>query len=118
MVNNRLVLNRDKTHLLILSSSHCHRKHGDLGIHLNTGNEIVLPQESERLLGVTVTNNFQWNMHTLDGEKSILKSLIMRNNALSKLSHVAVFKTRKMVANGLVNSDVHNLICNSSSWWV
>ena len=75
MRNNRLVLNSDKTHLLILTSAHRHRKFGDFGISLNTGNETILPQESEHLLGATLSNNFMWNLHLRDGEKSLLKTL-------------------------------------------
>ena len=98
MINNRLVLNSDKTHLLVLTSAHRHRKNGNFGISLDTGNETVLPQDCEELLGATLSNNFLWNNHIRDGEKAVIKSLNTKNNALSKISSVADFKTRKMIA--------------------
>ena len=88
MVNNGLVLNSDKTHLLVMTSAHRHRKSGDFGITLDTGNEIILPQESEKLLGATISNNFLWNSHLRDDDKSLLKSLTLKNNALSQISRI------------------------------
>ena len=110
MLNNRLVLNSDKTHLLVLSSPHRHRKFDNFNVSLNTGNEIILPQESEDLLGTTLSNNFMWNLYLRDGEKSLLKTLCMKNNALERLSHIADFKTRKMIASGLIMSSVSYII--------
>ena len=57
-------------------------------------------------MGTTIANNFLWNLHVRDGEKSLLKTLTMKNNALSRLSHVADFRTRKKVAEGLIMSTV------------
>ena len=110
MINNRLVLNSDKTHLLVLTSAHRHRKNGNFGISLDTGNETVLPQDCEELLGATLSNNFLWNNHIRDGEKAVIKSLNTKNNALSKISSVADFKTRKMIAEGLIMSTVSYII--------
>ena len=55
MVNNRLVQNSDKTHLLILTSPHRHRKHGNFNITLNTVTEIIEPGQSEVLLGAELS---------------------------------------------------------------
>ena len=73
MLKNRLVLNGDKTHLLVLSSAHRHRKFGNFGIVLNTGKETILPQESEHLLGATLSNNFTWNQHLISGMAQLLR---------------------------------------------
>ena len=62
MANNLLVLNSDKTHLLVHTSPHRHRKFGNFGITLNTGSEIIQPQDSKQLLGATIANNFMWNL--------------------------------------------------------
>ena len=50
MAKNKLVLNGDKTHLMVMSSFKKHKKHGDYGITLNTGNEIIEPSQNEKLL--------------------------------------------------------------------
>ena len=49
MTANKLFLNSDKTHLMILDSSKSHSLHGDFGIKLNTGNEIIEPCNSNRI---------------------------------------------------------------------
>ena len=51
MSQNKLVLNTDKTHLIIMTSSKKHRTHNDYNILLNTGSEIIEPIKCEKLLG-------------------------------------------------------------------
>ena len=75
MNNNKLFLNSDKTHLLILTSSKAHSNHGDYGIKLNTGSEIVKPSEEERLLGANLKNDLLWNNHLRDHKKSVISTL-------------------------------------------
>ena len=100
---NKLFLNSDKTHLLIMTSASKHRKYENFGINLNTGAEIIPPSYSERLLGAQVSNNFTWNEHIRDNEKSMLKMITSRVNA-------ADFKTRKMIANAVVMSRLVYLV--------
>ena len=104
MAKNKLVLNSDKTHLLVLSTSSKHTKHGDFGITLDTGEDIIEPITHYKLLGGIVSNNFKWNQHIRDDEKSLFRLLTSRINALSKVSSVMSFKTRKMIANGIITS--------------
>ena len=113
MVANKLVLNSDKTHLLIMATPYQHRQHQDYGITLNTGAEIILPSYKEKLLGGFITNDFKYNEHLKDNEQSAFRSLFSRVNALAKISKLASFKTRKMVANGIVISKLVYLI----QWW-
>ena len=49
MSRNRLVLNTDKTHLLVMASRAGHRAHQNYDITLNTGTEIM-----------------EWNLHVSD----------------------------------------------------
>ena len=51
MTNNKLILNSDKTHLMIMTSAKKHSLHQDFGIFLDTGTEIIHPQSEERLSG-------------------------------------------------------------------
>ena len=66
MAANRLVLNSDKTHLLVMASGTQHRLHGNYGIMLDTGSEIIKPQNNERLLGCQISSNFSWKDHIKD----------------------------------------------------
>ena len=106
MANNKLVLNTDKTHILIMASRKQHRQHGDYDITLNTGSEVIHPSSSEKLLGATVSNDMEWNSHIL----SLQKNLCTRLNALSKVCSVADFSTRKLIANGIFMSSLVSLI--------
>ena len=106
MAMNKLFLNSEKTHLLVMTSSQQHLKRDNFGIHLNTGNEIILPSDHERLLGAEVSNNFTWKEHIILNEKSMIKMMTSRINALMKVSWAADFKTRKMIANAIVMSRI------------
>ena len=106
MAANKLVLNSEKTHLLVMASRTQHRFHGNYGVELDTGNEIILPQEHERLLGCEISNDFTWKEHLQDNEYSLQRQITSRINALKKISFSASFQTRKMIANGVVISRI------------
>ena len=106
MASNRLVLNTDKTHLLVMTSKKKHQRHGDYGIFLDTGSEIISPQDHEKLLGCIISSDFTWNDHLVNNESSLQRQLTSRINALRKISHSASFETRKMIANGIVMSRI------------
>ena len=110
MSDNKLVLNSDKTHLLVMSSEAKHRKNGNFGIFLETETKVIQPQKSEQLLGGIIANNFKFNAHLEDDEKSLFRTLTSRVNALSKVCSVANFKTRKQIADGIVMSKLVYLI--------
>ena len=113
MVANKLVLNGDKTHLLVMTTPYHHKHNQDFGISLNTGAEIIQPSYSQKLLGGFITNDFKFNEHLKDNQQSAFRSLTSRVNALAKISPISSFKTRKMVANGIVISKLIYLI----QWW-
>ena len=106
MAANKLVLNTDKTHLLVMASESQHRIHGNYGVELDTGNEIIFPEEHDRLLGCQIKCNFRWVEHLQNNEASLQRQLTSRINALQKISYAASFKTRKMVANGVIISRI------------
>ena len=110
MAKNRLVLNDDKTHLIVMATAHQHRAHGNFGITLNTGTEEIEPISCEKLLGGYISYDFKWNEHVRGNEGSIFKTLVSRINALKKVSRFSSFKTRKMIADGVVTSRLIYLI--------
>ena len=110
MAENKLVLNGDKTHILVMASSAKHRKHQNFGIFLDTGTEVIEPVESEKLLGCHVTNDFRWNEHIRDSDKSMLRILTSKINALRKVAFYSSFKTRKMIAQGIIMSNLCYLV--------
>ena len=110
MGKNKLVLNSEKTHLLVMSSSRNHLQHGNFGITLDTGNEEIEPGTEERLLGATVSNDFKWSKHVSDGKKSLVSILAAKINALRKVAKYSGFKNRKMIADGIVMSHISYLV--------
>ena len=98
---NRLKVNDDKTHLLVMTTRQ-KRKHRDTNnITISTPTAIIQPSKVERLLGAQVHQDMHWKEHLLTNEDSLLKSLAKREGALKKICRTASFKTRKMIANGI-----------------
>ena len=50
MASNRLALNSEKTHLLVMASITQHRINGNNGVELDTRTEIILQQDHVRML--------------------------------------------------------------------
>ena len=110
MNKNKLILNSDKTHLLVMASERKHQIHDNFGLSLNTGTEVIEPQIEEKLLGALISNNLTWKTHIRDSKNSLIQILTSRINALFKISQYSSFLTRKMVANGMFMSYVSYLI--------
>ena len=110
MGQNKLVLNSEKTQVIVMASSRRHKKYNNFEIKLDTGSEVIEPVNNAKLLGGHISNDFKWNDHVRDNEKSMFKILTSKVNALSKVSKIANFKTRKMVASGVVTSTLNYLI--------
>ena len=53
-------------------------------------------------MGLQISNNLSWNDYVLNNENSLVKSLSRRINCLTKVCSGADFKSRKMIATGLV----------------
>ena len=106
MTKNKLFLNSDKTHLLVMDSHKSHLIHNNFGITLDTGSEIIEPSPEERLLGANMTNDFLRKTHLRDHKKSLISTLKTKNNALSIICHYSSFIVRKMLANGLILSHI------------
>ena len=62
------------------------------------------------MLGGVISNDLKWTDNIRDNPKSLIKCLSTRLNALAKISHIASFKTRKMIANGIFLSKLIYLI--------
>jgi hypothetical protein len=98
---NKLKVNDDKTHLLVMSTRQKRQHRETSTITINTPTATITPSTVERLLGAQVHQDMRWREHILDNKDSLLKSLNKRVGAVKKISKSASFKTRKMIANGL-----------------
>ena len=108
MVANRLVINADKTHLVVMGT----RKNeaARQAVELRAGQNIIHPSETEKLLGCSIGQNLKWQTHIQTGENSLMKQLTSRLNALQKVSTHATYKTRLSAANGVFMSALTYLI--------
>ena len=110
--NNRLKLNDDKTHLLIMTTRQ-KRRLLHIDIQIDTPTEEIKPIKSEKLLGIIIQEDLKWSEYILHHEKSLVKQLSSRLSALKMISGIASFKIRFMIANGIFCS---KLIFQISLW--
>ena len=101
---NRLVINPEKTHLMVMGP----KKRTQVSIQ--AGTSTIYPYETETLLGGHLHQSMQWNHHLRDGKKSLMKQLTSRTNGLKKIARNATFNTRLMVDNGVFMSKVMYLM--------
>ena len=108
MAGNKLVINGDKTHLVVMGTKHtaAHRDE----VKLEAGPHTILPSTTEKLLGGRISQDLKWNQHILEGDQSLVKQITSRINGLCMLSTRSSFQTRLMVANGIVISKLCYLI--------
>ena len=101
LTDNKLKVNDDKTHLLVMTTRQKRRVVPTNNIRIETPSATIHPSSVERLLGAQVHQDLRWAEHILDSDESLVKSLSTRLGALKKLSSLASFKTRKTVASGI-----------------
>ena len=113
---NKLKINQEKTHLLVVSKSSGGEVRGRqaaeqrAAVTLIAGGEAVQQSDSEVLLGATVHHSGTWNAMIRDGKASIQAQLRSRVNALRKICQHADLRTRKMVAAGLITAKLQYLL--------
>ena len=108
MAANKLVINDDKTHLLVMGTKSMAEKRNL--VRIEAGNHTIMPSKQEKLLGCIVSDNLKWRHHILDNEQSMVRQLTSRVNGLAMITSKADFSTKLMVANGIVMSKVCYLI--------
>ena len=108
MAANKLVINGDKTHLIVMGS----KTSGDQRrqVSLSAGEHVVTPSQTEKLLGCQISEDLKWKQHILLSDQSLTKQLTSQVNGLCLISPSATFETRLMVANGIFLSKLCYLI--------
>ena len=101
---NRLCINTDKTHTMVLCTKQKRRNINTTAITLDTGSELISPTSVEVLLGIPVHQDLGFGEHVLTGRNSVVSSLTTRISALKRISRISSFKTRLSVCSSLVLS--------------
>ena len=79
-------------------------------ITLEAAGKIIRASEQERLLGGIIHQTGSWRQFIRDGKESIVKQLSTRIGAMKKIARNADFKTRQMVAGGLIQAKLAYLL--------
>ena len=112
LTSSLLQVNDSKTHTMLLTTSQLRRSQ-NLSLTVEIGSVQQETSQVERLLGLQVHENLKFREFLQDNEKSLLKSLNKRLNALKQIKRVTTFSQRLAIANGIFNSKVVFLI---SAW--
>ena len=98
LISNRLKLNDDKTHLMVMSTSQSRTiRRGTIKdsslVAIRTPTEVIEPSESD--VGCWLHQDMKFAEHLQKSEKSLLGALNKRIGALKILGRVANFKRKK-----------------------
>ena len=99
---NSLVLNRDKTKLLVIAKTNEIRENIKLEIEGKT--EPIKPVRSIIYLGIHIQDDLRWNQFLSDGPENLTKKLRQKLNAIRCLRKYLSMKTTKMLLNGIFMS--------------
>ena len=108
MTANKLVINDDKTQLLVVAPKHASQLRNQVA--LQAGDHVIRPSSTAKLLGGIVSEDAKWKQHILTHDHSLISQLTRRINGLNLISARANFSTRLMVANGIFTSKLCYLI--------
>ena len=106
LTENRLCINTDKTHMMVLCTEQKRRHIDTQSVTLDTGSEIIHPTPVELLLGYQVHQNLGFGSFLMTGKDSVICSLSKRIGALKKIAKVSNFNTRLSVCSSLVISRI------------
>ena len=108
MNSNKLVINSDKTHLIVLAGRGASAARR-MEVQVQAGPDVIEQSVHEKLLGGVIHNSGRWNEMIRTGKNSIVNQLSARQNGMKKLTQ-ADFKTKLAVATGIIQSKIQYLL--------
>ena len=108
MHSNKLVINSDKTHLLVMAGRGAVSARR-MEVQVQAGPDLIKQSVSEKLLGGIIHNTGRWNEMIKGGKNSIVCQLAGRLSALKKLQQ-ADFKSKLIVATAVIQSKIQYLL--------
>ena len=108
MAANKLVINGDKTHLVVMGTRKTAARRQEVTV-LADGHTVG-PSRVEKLLGGIICEDMKWKQHLIASDQSLIRQLTSRLNGLLKVSTHATVSTKLMVANGIFMSKLCYLV--------
>ena len=108
MAANNLVINADKTHLVVMGTKKTAARRHE--VTLQAGDHTIDHTRTEKLLGANICEDLKWREHLLSNEQSAVRQLTSRINGLLKVCCRATPTTRLNVANGIFMSKLCYLV--------
>ena len=71
MNNNKLVINPDKTHMMVMGTKKAVLSRQQ--VTMMAGNFSIKPTETEKLLGGNIHQSLKWNQHIADSKSSLIR---------------------------------------------
>ena len=97
MANNKLMLNPDKTQLMVITRNPAKRKE----VQIEAQPETIRHKPQIKILGIEIDEKISWKFFLLDGPQSIAKQLKTRVNLLKILKKSAEIHQMRILANGI-----------------
>ena len=97
MSSNKLLLNRDKTQLVVITQNPDIRTK----LFLTAAPKNVTPIRGFTYLGIEISDDLRWNYFLEDSQKNLISALKKRLKALRLLKKYASFSLMKKYANGI-----------------
>ena len=95
--------------MMILTTSQLRRSQ-DINVQVQVGTGVQELSGVEKLLGLQLHEGLKFSEYIMGNEKSLIKMLNTRVKALQMIKKIADFKTRLMIANGILMSKLCYII--------
>ena len=95
--------------MMILTTSQLRRSQ-DINVQVQVGTGVQELSGVEKLLGLQLHEGLKFSEYIMGNEKSLIKMLNTRVKALQMVKKIADFKTRLMIANGILMSKLCYII--------
>ena len=102
MNSNQLVINQDKSQLLIITENNTIRN--QISLKIDGFEKPIKPQRNMTYLGIEIQDSLKWNYFIQDSKNNLIQALQKRLNAVKIIRNQISFKTTKTLLNGLFHS--------------
>ena len=75
MAANKLVINDDKTHLVVMANKKFEQQRPE--VQMQAGQHTGTPSCSEKLLGCEVSQDLKWKHHIMSSDQSLSSNLLL-----------------------------------------